>query len=176
MKKFLITAITIGILLFANISNAAVGYTTSIGMFNEDMLKTVVKDTQPLLPGDTVVIFIASDGGYVHIQEAITAYLKSHSLKTVCEVSSYASSAAAILLTHCDVQHVTDEAEIMFHLPYVIDKNGKKMRHDEYVKPFIKKNGERVAKALGMEKYKRFLAGEDVLITGKEFKLNMEIK
>jgi hypothetical protein len=177
--KYYLFAICIIILLTVSIVNttqAATGHTTAVGMFNDDMLKTVIKDTQTLGPGDEVTVYIESGGGYVYVQEAIIAYFKFKKLSSVCYVGRSASSAAATLLVECDKQIVADNAEIMFHLPYVKDEEGNIVRTAAMSTNFLVKHGFAVQRALNAEQYARFIAGEDVTITGLQFKLNMGIK
>lgn len=176
MKKLLVGALVVGLLSISTLVKADTGYTTAIGMFDDTMLQTVIKDTQTLGPGDEVQIYIDSGGGYVYVQESIIAYFKFKKLSSVCHVGAFAASAAATLLAECDKQIVADNAEIMFHLPYIKDDAGNIIRTAAMSNDFLVKHGLAIQRALNAEQYARFMAGEDVTITGLQFKLNMGVK
>lgn len=173
MNKFILSTVLASSIFISSIANAATGTARLISDFNDQMLKEFVKDTETLQPGDTVVIYVDSPGGYVWVEESLIAYIKLHKLKTVCEVGSLAASAAAQFISQCDQVRIADDAVLMFHLPFQQGPNGEKIREPQYTLKFLQKYGDLLKKVLSPEQYKKFTNGEDVFLTGAEFKKNI---
>lgn len=75
------------------------------------------KHTKEAKPGDTVLMYISSNGGDVDAAEAIITRMSRY--KTIC-VADFAASAAFEIYQHCTIRIFRDNTLLMVHHHYMI--------------------------------------------------------
>lgn len=152
--------------------------------FNKKLLTKVKKATNKLKKGDTLVLIINSPGGYVSVLYDILEIVKDKELKLRTIVNN-GYSAAGIINCHADEFIMNEDGEIMFHMPrydtadgmVVISDSNKydNVDHWYYYYMFAYDIGKCYQKGLITgEEVKRFLAGEDVFISGEEMQKRLD--
>lgn len=97
--------------------NHKILYAELSGRVTEESVKETVKTITEAGLGDTIVVRIRSEGGYVYAAERVL-YAMDHSRARVkVLVDLYAASAAAYLFSHANDQEVSNNAIILYHRP-----------------------------------------------------------
>lgn len=123
-------------------------------------------------PGDELDITINSGGGQVFAGVHMMEALLNTNRNVVCYVNDgMAASAAAMILMGCQHKVVAPQAHILFHLPYMIDKEGEMVRNpmiSEWT-VLLMNSTSCLKNFMNEPDYDRFLMGADITYTGVEF-------
>lgn len=120
-----------------------------------------------------IVIDIDSGGGDMWAAELIVDAIEKSPQPIMCVVNNWAASAAAYILTACPSNQVSDDAEILYHLPF------RQVKYTNIHAPamsFEKRFLETMStynlrKQFTRAQWLQFISGGDVIIRGYEWEL-----
>lgn len=144
-------------------------FDTDITMESAAKLIKVIKGLEM---GEHLTLTINSPGGSVVATFLIAQELQFSPEPITCKVDKMAASGAATMLLACPERIVSDNAFILFHLPYVFAQDGYYLRNYDFTLDFLMYMNlyfdfqDKLPKALFLE----FALGDDLILTGKQFK------